>query len=58
MFNLDNDKAEVKAKLDIVIEYLNSASDILYNIEGTVPNENYELIEGIISDLESFKRFL
>jgi hypothetical protein len=58
MFNLDNDKAEVKAKLDIVIEYLNSASDILYNIEGTVPNDNYELIEGIISDLDSFKRFL
>jgi regulator of RNase E activity RraB len=58
MFNLDNDKAEVKAKLDIVIEYLNSASDILYNIEGTVPNENYELLEGIISDLDSFKRFL
>ena len=58
MFNLDNDKAVVKAKLDIVIEYLNSASDILYNIEGTVPNENYELIEGIISDLDSFKRFL
>jgi hypothetical protein len=58
MFNLDNDKVAVKAKLDIVIEYLNSASDILYNIEGTVPNENYELIEGIISDLDSFKRFL
>jgi len=58
MFNLDNDKAEVKAKLDIVIEYLNSATDILYNIEGTVPNENYELLEGIISDLDSFKRFL
>jgi hypothetical protein len=58
MFNLDKDKAVVKAKLDIVIEYLNSASDILYNIEGTVPNENYELIEGIISDLDSFKRFL
>jgi hypothetical protein len=58
MFNLDNDKAVVKAKLDIVIEYLNSASDILYNIEGTVPNDNYELLEGIISDLDSFKRFL
>ena len=58
MFNLDNDKAVVKAKLDIVIEYLNSATDILYNIEGTVPNENYELLEGIISDLDSFKRFL
>jgi hypothetical protein len=58
MFNLDNDKAEVKAKLDIVIEYLNSATDILYNIEGTVPNDNYELLEGIISDLDSFKRFL
>ena len=58
MFNLDKDKAVVKAKLDIVIEYLNSASDILYNIEGTVPNDNYELIEGIISDLDSFKRFL
>ncbi len=58
MFNLDNDKMAVKAKLDIVIEYLNSASDILYNIEGTVPNENYELLEGIISDLDSFKRFL
>ena len=55
---MNNDKAVVKAKLDIVIEYLNSASNILYNIEGTVPNENYELIEGIISDLESFKRFL
>lgn len=58
MFNLNDDKAVVKAKLDIVIEYLNSATDILYNIEGTVPNENYELLEGIISDLESFKRFL
>jgi hypothetical protein len=58
MYNLNGDKAVVKAKLDIVIEYLNSASDILYNIEGTVPNDNYELIEGIISDLESFKRFL
>lgn len=58
MFNLNDDKAVVKAKLDIVIEYLNSASDILYNIEGTVPNDNYELIEGIISDLDSFKRFL
>lgn len=51
MFNLNDDKAVVKAKLDIVIEYLNSATDILYNIEGTVPNENYELLEGIISDL-------
>lgn len=58
MLNLNDDKAVVKAKLDIVIEYLNSATDILYNIEGTVPNENYELLEGIISDLESFKRFL
>jgi GH43 family beta-xylosidase len=55
---LNDDKAVVKAKLDIVIEYLNSATDILYNIEGTVPNENYELLEGIISDLDSFKRFL
>lgn len=58
MLNLNDDKAVVKAKLDIVIEYLNSATDILYNIEGTVPNDNYELLEGIISDLDSFKRFL
>ena len=48
----------VKNQLNDVIDYLNSAADILYNIEGTVANENYELIESIISDLNNFKRFL
>ena len=48
----------VKNQLNDVLDYLNSAADILYNIEGTVPNENYELVESIISDLNEFKRFL
>ena len=48
----------VKNQLNDVLDYLNSAADILYNMEGTVPNENYELIESIISDLNDFKRFL
>ena len=58
--NMDNISGNVlvKNQLNDVIDYLNSAADILYNIEGTVPNENYELIESIISDLNSFKRFL
>ena len=45
-------------QLESVIDYLNTAADILYNIEGTVPNENYELIESIISDLQNYKEFL
>lgn len=57
---MDNisDTVLVKNQLNDVLDYLNSAADILYNIEGTVPNENYELIESIISDLNEFKRFL
>lgn len=53
-----SDTVLVKNQLNDVLDYLNSAADILYNVEGTVPNENYELIESIISDLNDFKRFL
>ena len=53
-----SDTVLVKNQLNDVLDYLNSAADILYNVEGTVPNQNYELIESIISDLNDFKRFL
>ena len=52
------DKVETNRKLELVLDYLNEAAGILFNIEGTVCDENYQIIEGIIDDLESFKRFL
>ena len=52
------DNILVKNQLNDVLDYLNSAADILYDIEGVVPTENAELIESIITDIESFKEFL
>ncbi len=52
------DNILVKNQLNDVLDYLNSAIDILYDIEGEVPTENAELIESIITDIESFKEFL